>query len=75
MQLGMIFDDAESRRDDFAQGDCDEVFLELMHHLGWLDDLAGLLDRNQLPEPSGALLRLRLDSQEEEETSSDNAES
>jgi hypothetical protein len=46
-------DDA-SGRDLFAEGDCDEVFLSLMTHLGWLDRLVAVRDR--LPESNRALL-------------------
>ena len=39
----------------FAQGECDDIFLELMTHLGWLDDLEPLIEL--LPEKSVARLR------------------
>eukprot|EP00934_Nitzschia_sp_Nitz4_P009380 Nitzschia sp. Nitz4//scaffold414_size9364//5848//6828//NITZ4_009100-RA/size9364-processed-gene-0.3-mRNA-1//1//CDS//3329551353//9370//frame0 len=37
-------------RDYFAQGDCDKVFLELMHQLGWTDDLVAM--KEDLPPSS-----------------------
>eukprot|EP00978_Attheya_sp_CCMP212_P003189 scaffold6581_cov57-Attheya_sp.AAC.17 len=46
----------ESSRDFFAQGFCDNVFLELMDHLGWLKDIA----HDKLPEASASLLRERI---------------
>lgn len=46
-----------NRRDFFARGDCEEMILELMTHLGWLPDLKPLLDHNLLPESSAQLLR------------------
>lgn len=49
---------SESTRDFFAKGFCDEIFLDLMCHLGWLPDLRNLL--NKLPEASAQLLRNRL---------------
>jgi hypothetical protein len=57
------FDPSESKRDYFAQGECEKVLLELMGHLGWLDDLAPLLATHQLRDQSARLLRdhLRLD--------------
>jgi NAD-dependent SIR2 family protein deacetylase len=59
--LGIEFDPAESKRDYFAQGDCDEVVLELMTRLGWLDDLTPLLETQLLPESSSRLLRGRVE--------------
>lgn len=50
-----------SGRDYFAQGDCDNVLLELMEHLGWLNDLKPLLDDRKLPQSCTTLLRTRLD--------------
>lgn len=57
MHLGMDFDPSEAKRDYFAQGECEKVLLELMGHLGWLDDLAPLLETHQLPDQSAGLLR------------------
>ena len=51
--LGLDFD--ENDRDFFARGDCEAVVLELMDHLGWLQDLNDVI--NELPEASGQLLR------------------
>lgn len=51
--LGLDFD--ENGRDFFAGGDCEAVVLELMDHLGWLQDLTAVI--NELPESSGELLR------------------
>ena len=56
-RLGIQYGD-DSRRDAFAQGYCDDVFLDLICHLDWLDDLAKLAD--ELPESSKALLEDRL---------------
>ena len=56
-RLGIQYGD-DSRRDFFAQGFCDDVFLDLICHLDWLDDLAKLAD--ELPESSKALLEDRL---------------
>jgi len=56
IHLGMDFDPETSKRDYFAKGDCDTVLLELMDHLGWLDDLAPLLSGSQLPDSSSRLL-------------------
>ena len=55
--LGLDFD--ENDRDYFARGDCEAVVLELMQHLGWLQDLNAVI--NELPESSGDLLREVLD--------------
>jgi NAD+-dependent protein deacetylase sirtuin 2 len=57
--LGLVYG-ADSKRDVFAQGNCDYVLLELMAHLGWLDDLSPLLKEHKLPESSAALLRKRV---------------
>jgi hypothetical protein len=58
--LGMIFDPNEAKRDYFAQGECDAVVLELMDHLGWIDDLMHLLPNKLLPESSARLLEEHL---------------
>ncbi|KAL7558656.1 hypothetical protein ACA910_010032 [Epithemia clementina (nom. ined.)] len=47
-------------RDFFAGGNCDDVLLELMEHLGWLSDLESLLVEQQLPQSSASLLQERL---------------
>jgi NAD-dependent deacetylase sirtuin 2 len=44
-----------AKRDFFARGNCDEVFLELMEHLGWTDELVAILDI--LPPSSASLVR------------------
>lgn len=54
--LGMDFDPETSKRDYFAQGDIDQVLLELMDHLGWVGELNDLLP-DRLPASSAALLR------------------
>lgn len=58
--LGMESDPATSQRDFFAAGDCDAVLLDLAEHLGWLDELAPLLEHHRLPELSARMLRERL---------------
>lgn len=45
---------AQPKRDFFAQGDCDKVFLQLIRELGWLSDLERKKDL--LPEKSRELL-------------------
>ncbi|KAL3927446.1 MAG: hypothetical protein SGBAC_013084 [Bacillariaceae sp.] len=57
--LGMNFDDL-SDRDYFAEGDIDSSMLDLMEALGWVDDLAPLLDSNGLPESSAGLLQAKI---------------
>jgi NAD+-dependent protein deacetylase sirtuin 2 len=49
-----------ARRDYFAQGDIDPTCLDLMTHLGWLDELEPLLTENKLPDSSAELLKERL---------------
>jgi NAD-dependent SIR2 family protein deacetylase len=44
-----------AERDFFARGSCDEVFLELIQHLGWMDDLEATID--ELPPSSAELVR------------------
>jgi NAD-dependent deacetylase sirtuin 2 len=56
--LGMDFERHD--RDYFGQGNCEDVVLELMDHLGWLDKLEPLLDRDELPKASAILLRERI---------------
>jgi NAD+-dependent protein deacetylase sirtuin 2 len=53
--LGMNFG-ADATRDYFAEGDCDNMLLDLMEHLGWMDDLEPFLSNHQLPESSAELL-------------------
>lgn len=54
--LGIIFDKSLSKRDYFAQGECDDVLLELMDHLDWIEDLKPLLSGEMLPKSSAQLL-------------------
>lgn len=44
-----------AERDCFLQGKCDEVFLDLIAELGWLEDLEA--KEKDLPEASAKLLR------------------
>jgi NAD-dependent deacetylase sirtuin 2 len=57
--LGMNFGE-NANRDYFAEGSCENVLLDLMEHLGWLEDLAPLASGDKLPESSADLLRERL---------------
>jgi NAD-dependent deacetylase sirtuin 2 len=57
--LGMNFGE-NANRDYFAEGSCENVLLDLMEHLGWLEDLAPLATGDKLPESSSDLLRERL---------------
>jgi len=57
--LGLL-DDDESERDFFAQGDCDEVLLDLMQILGWAEELEPLLQGDYLPNSSARLLSERI---------------
>lgn len=50
----------DSKRDYHAAGDCDDLCLELMEHLGWLEDLRPLLENELLPGCSADKLRARL---------------
>jgi len=56
-ELGINYDNENkedtTRRDFFAQGDCDTVFLELIKELGWLDDI----NAEELPPESAALVQ------------------
>ena len=53
-ELGIIYG-KESKRDFFAKGMCDDIFLQLISHLGWYDDLKELI--NDLPEGSADMIR------------------
>jgi NAD-dependent SIR2 family protein deacetylase len=53
-------DPASNDRDYLARGDCENVVLDLMEKLGWLESLKPLLDQNELPLSSAALLEERL---------------
>uniref|UniRef100_A0A7S2H762 Deacetylase sirtuin-type domain-containing protein n=1 Tax=Helicotheca tamesis TaxID=374047 RepID=A0A7S2H762_9STRA len=57
VRLGIRYGE-ESTRDFFGRGKCDEVLLELMCQLGWLEDLKGLVE--DLPEESARVLRERI---------------
>jgi NAD-dependent deacetylase sirtuin 2 len=48
---------SNAKRDYFAQGQCDAVMLDLIERLGWMGDLAPLVDH--LPELSAKLVRDR----------------
>ena len=50
--LGIEYSDRKDSRDWFLQGTCDEMFLELIQHLGWTDELHADL----LPDASAALV-------------------
>jgi NAD-dependent SIR2 family protein deacetylase len=56
-ELGIDYS-ATRARDFFAQGPCDEVFLDLITELGWLDDLNTMKDL--LPQASVELLEKKL---------------
>lgn len=50
-ELGLDFGGSErAKRDLFVRGDCDDVFLQLAAHLGWVDGLEAVADK--LPEQS-----------------------
>ena len=70
--LGVSYGE-HATRDYFAQGDCDHVLLNLMAHLGWLDDLEPLLTDDKLPEKSAALLRRRLEKKSESDDDNDSS--
>lgn len=53
-ELGIDYGPSAAR-DVFCEGECDEVFLALIEHLGWLDDLDAVSGR--LPEESVRRLR------------------
>ena len=52
-ELGIEYG-SNTERDFFARGNCDEVFLDLIHELGWLADLRE--ERDNLPEMSVKLI-------------------
>mmetsp|Transcript_11709 Transcript_11709/g.28058 ORF Transcript_11709/g.28058 Transcript_11709/m.28058 type:complete len:575 (+) Transcript_11709:132-1856(+) len=66
--LGMDYESHD--RDYFAQGDCEDVVLDLMEELGWIDSLRPLLDSNSFPESSAQLLRERLEDKAKEKDAS-----
>ena len=49
---------SHAKRDYFAQGHCDDVTLDLIEKLGWLDALSAHMD--ELPEESAERVRARL---------------
>lgn len=53
-ELGIEYAEV-TKRDYFAQGECDTVFLNLIRELGWLDDLKAQADL--LPQKSQQLLQ------------------
>ena len=57
--LGLDYDSND--RDYFAEGNCENVALDFMEKLGWLDDLKPTLDQGGFPESSSTLLRERLE--------------
>jgi len=56
--LGMDFEN--QKRDFFGSGNCDNVLLDLMDHLGWLPDLEACLADRKLPQSCAELLQERL---------------
>ncbi|KAG7356431.1 Sir2 family protein [Nitzschia inconspicua] len=60
--LGIDYTGKDEGRDFFAQGSCDDVFLDLAVELGWLQYL--LDDIDELPPSSAKLLRERKKSTE-----------
>ena len=66
-QLGMNFEDG--RRDYHAEGDCDDIALELMEHLGWLDEMQPLASSGELPPKCVEKLSARLKNLKVEESS------
>jgi len=57
--LGLDYDSND--RDYFAQGNCENLALDFMESLGWLEDLKPLLDQGEFPESSATLLREHLE--------------
>ena len=62
-ELGIDYSNAENKRDYFAQGNCDEVFLNLITELGWLQDLNEVVDN--LPQSSIELIEAKQKRSEE----------
>ena len=56
-ELGIMYenDNKKIKRDFFAQGPCDNIFLELMDHLDWMDDVVSHI--NDISESSAKLVR------------------
>jgi len=63
-RLGIDYSE-DSLRDVWAHGYTDETCLNLAEKMGWLDDLAGILE--ELPDSSAELLRRRLAQRQEED--------
>ena len=61
-RLGIVYGE-ESVRDVFAHGHSDETCLDLAEQMGWLPDLAEIID--ELPDSSATLLRQRLEQRKE----------
>ena len=55
-EIGLEYGPAKTRDDFFAQGPCEEVFLELIMELGWLPDLEEV-SRGNLAETSVELIK------------------
>jgi NAD-dependent SIR2 family protein deacetylase len=53
-ELGIEYGDSPKKRDFFAQGECDSVFIKLIQELGWMEDLEAKKDL--LPPKSKELL-------------------
>jgi NAD+-dependent protein deacetylase sirtuin 2 len=58
--LGMFFGNRSTKRDYHAAGDCEDVVLDLMEHLGWLPEIGHLAGNGQLPACSAEKLKERL---------------
>lgn len=54
-ELGIDYNPNSSTRDFFAKGNCDQVFLDLIQELGWLEDLK--VNMENLPPESVKLLQ------------------
>ena len=63
-ELGIDYSNAENKRDYFAQGNCDEVFLNLITELGWSQDLNEVVDN--LPQSSIELIEAKKKRRSEE---------
>ena len=53
-ELGIEYGDTPKKRDFFAEGQCDEVFANLIQELGWMEELRA--KRDLLPPKSQKLL-------------------
>ena len=61
-ELGIDYS-PDAERDCFIQGSCDEVFLDLVTELGWLEDLNEAI--NNLPEDSVNLMIAKMNENDE----------